>query len=416
MKKKDVLFLCQFFYPEYISSATLPFDTAIALTNAGFSVDAMCGYPKEYNRQIKVPLKEMHRNISIKRLKYIQIKRANFIGRLINYFSFVFSVAMHFFELNRYKAIIVYSNPPIVPIIAAVANKFFKTKVIFVSFDVYPEIANVTKSTSESSIITKIMEIANKIIFKHVSKVIAISNEMKVFLIKHRPTLSDVQVEVIPNWYEDDVRLISNEPVERKQLSELKTENNIIVSYFGNMGICQDMDTILDAIRFVKNDSGIKFLFAGHGNKLAKLKEAVKNERLENVIIFDYLHGQDFVDALRISDCFLVSLVEGLDGLCVPSKIYSYMTAAKPIIAIMEENFEIVKDLTENNAGFVVKQGDSETLLKCIRILQTDKNLQKDMGQNCRNTYINKYTKTKCVGKYVELMKNLLEVSDDVYK
>ena len=29
--KKDILFLCQFFYPEYISSAVLPFDTAKAL-------------------------------------------------------------------------------------------------------------------------------------------------------------------------------------------------------------------------------------------------------------------------------------------------------------------------------------------------------------------------------------------------
>ena len=35
-KKKDILFLCQFFYPEYISSAQLPFETAVALKEAGF--------------------------------------------------------------------------------------------------------------------------------------------------------------------------------------------------------------------------------------------------------------------------------------------------------------------------------------------------------------------------------------------
>ena len=32
--KKDILFLCQFFYPEYISSAKLPFDLANALVEA----------------------------------------------------------------------------------------------------------------------------------------------------------------------------------------------------------------------------------------------------------------------------------------------------------------------------------------------------------------------------------------------
>ena len=39
--KKDILFLCQFFYPEYISSAVLPFDTAKALHQAGFSVEVL---------------------------------------------------------------------------------------------------------------------------------------------------------------------------------------------------------------------------------------------------------------------------------------------------------------------------------------------------------------------------------------
>ena len=47
-EKKDIVFLCQFFHPEYISSAQLPFDTAKALAAAGYRVDAVCGYPREY--------------------------------------------------------------------------------------------------------------------------------------------------------------------------------------------------------------------------------------------------------------------------------------------------------------------------------------------------------------------------------
>ena len=63
--KKDVLFLCQFFYPEYVSSATLPYDTAVALKNAGLSVDALCGYPKEYAREADLPTKETVEGIGI---------------------------------------------------------------------------------------------------------------------------------------------------------------------------------------------------------------------------------------------------------------------------------------------------------------------------------------------------------------
>ena len=57
--KRDVLFLCQFFYPEYNSSATLPFDTARYLAQSGYSVDALCGYPREYNTSGEVSAREM---------------------------------------------------------------------------------------------------------------------------------------------------------------------------------------------------------------------------------------------------------------------------------------------------------------------------------------------------------------------
>lgn len=72
-QKKDVLFLCQFFYPEYISSALLPYDTVLALKDAGFSVDALCGYPREYSEGGEIPVKETVNGVGIHRLKYLQV-------------------------------------------------------------------------------------------------------------------------------------------------------------------------------------------------------------------------------------------------------------------------------------------------------------------------------------------------------
>ena len=106
--KKDILFLCQFFYPEYVSSATLPYDTAVALKKAGFSVDALCGYPKEYAREANLPNRETVDGIGIHRLKYLQLGRTGFLSRLINYFSFTFMVLLHLGKISRYKSVVVY--------------------------------------------------------------------------------------------------------------------------------------------------------------------------------------------------------------------------------------------------------------------------------------------------------------------
>lgn len=407
--KKDILFLCQYFYPEYVSSATLPYDTAKALVQAGFSVSALCGYPSEYNKSGKFPLIEEHEGIMIKRLKYLQLERSNFPGRLINYFSFTFMVFLKFFHLRHYKSIIVYSNPPVLPLIAAWASKFFGTKMIFVSYDVYPEMAYITKSISENGSISKMMRFINRRIYKYVDKVVALSNEMKEYLLDHREQLKSEQVEVIPNWYkENSLKDVSSSYLNDKFRS-LDPKNNLIISYFGNMGICQDLDTILNAIRELKTDNKIKFLFAGHGSKMDQLRKTIKEEHLINVVVCDFLHGEDFQDALNISDCFLVSLTEGLTGLAVPSKTYSYMMAGKPVIAIMGVNSDISRDLLENNAGYAMEVGEVGKLISAINELKTNKQKREEMGLNIQNIFMGKYTTEKCTHQYVEMLKHLLE-------
>lgn len=408
-QKKDILFLCQYFYPEYVSSATLPYDTAEALVQAGFSVGAMCGYPKEYNNFGEVPLEEIQEGIEIKRLKYVQLKRTNFIGRLINYFSFTFSVVLRFGHLRNYRAIIVYSNPPILPLIAAMASKFFGTRMVFVSYDVYPEMAHITNSISEGSIISNLMKFINKSVFKYVDKVVALSNEMKAYLLEHRASLKEQQVSVIPNWYEDKEIMDISKSYENEKFKDIRPKENLIISYFGNMGICQDLETILGAIRELKNDNSIKFMFAGHGNKMETLKSKIKEESLENVIVFDFLHGQDFQDALNISDCFLVSLADGLTGLAVPSKTYSYMMAGKPIIAIMGKNSDISRDLIENKAGYAMEVGNVSELINSINELKSNEVKREQLGKNCREIFLKKYIKEKCTKQYVNMMKRMLE-------
>lgn len=126
--KRDILFLCQFFYPEYNSSATLPFDTARYLAQSGYSVGALCGYPREYNIGGEVPVRETKDGVSIRRLHYMQLNRRSKLGRLINYFSFTLSVLLHIFEIKDYQAVIVYSNPPVLPIAAILAIDSLKRK------------------------------------------------------------------------------------------------------------------------------------------------------------------------------------------------------------------------------------------------------------------------------------------------
>ena len=394
MKKKDILFACQFFYPEYVSSATLPYDTACALRDSGFQVDALCGYPREYSQKKNVPLRETVDGITILRLKYLQLKRSGFLGRLINYFSFSFMVFLNLWRFAGYRAVVVYSNPPILPWIASWAKMLFGTKLYFVAYDLYPELAVQTHSLREGSVICRLMEHINRCIYTRADGVVVLSNEMREFVLANRPIDPD-RVHVIANWYEDEKQ---EENPENGFASMV--EGRFVVSYFGNMGICQDMQTILDAMRLLKEEN-VFFLFAGHGNKMEALKAAVEEEGFSNVRIFDFLHGQQFRDALAISDCALVSLAEGTTGLCVPSKTYSYMMKGIPLLAIMDEG-DIVRDV-EAGAGCWVRNGDAQGLADAIRTMGSDSCRLNGMREKCRELYLEKYTREICTGKYVSL-------------
>jgi glycosyltransferase involved in cell wall biosynthesis len=399
---KDVLFLCQFFYPEYVSSATLPFDTATALVEAGFSVDVITGYPHEYTLVNNVEKNEIINGIGIHRLKYLQLSRRNFLGRLLNYFSFTFSVLTRIPRVRKYKIIVIYSNPPILPLVAVLANYLYNIKIIYVCYDVYPEIAKVTNSISDNGIIDRTMQKLNALLFPRLHAVISLSSEMKEFLLANRVGIETEKIFVIPNWYED---LYSKSQIEQIDKAVFT------VSYFGNMGVCQDIDTIVEAIKLLKDNHSIKFKFAGHGSKLDSLKTIVKENNLDNVVVYDFLHGEAYLKALSLSDVFLVSLEKGVSGLAVPSKTYSYMMSGKPIIAIIDENTDIARDLSDNNAGYVINSGDAESLVDALHILQRDTSIRSEQGKNSRKIYLDKYSKDICLKKYISLIKNTIGIA-----
>ena len=401
--KKDIVFLCQYFYPEHNSSATLPYDVATGLAEAGFSVDVICGMAKEYSYAQNVPSRETVKGVNIHRIRYLQAKRSKKIGRLINYFSFSFSMMLRLFSLRKYKSVIVYSNPPILPIVAVMASILFGTKIVFVSFDVYPEVALVSGAIGKGSVIERGMTFINKMLFKRVSKVIALTDEMKEFILENRQGISENNIVTIPNWAHENAPAVSKQ--EARRILGYRDED-FIVSYLGNMGICQEMNTLLDAIEELEENENIKFIFAGHGVKTEEVRRRTENNK--NVHMYGFLQGEDFENVLAASSCCVLSLEKWMKGLGAPSKLYSYLQAGKPVIAITDTDCYMRKDIEKN--GYGVHFGISEHKKLAQEIIRLSENPQEEkrMSSRARDFY-QKNDKKNNIEKYIEIIMDLLE-------
>ena len=404
MEKRDILFLGQFFYPDHNSSATLPFDTARYLASQGYTVDALVGYPKEYSDGT-APLRETVEGVSIRRVRYLQLKRSGTLGRLINYFSLTFRMLLHTHVLKNYRCVFVFSNPPVLPLVPILARQRYGTKFIFVAYDVYPEVAYASGSLRPDSAVSRVMRRINHALYKSVDCVVALTDEMRAFLLANRPELSPDRVVTIANWAHEKRLLPDAEAYARFGYDE----GQFVVSYFGNMGICQDMETLLHTALLLKGDPRVRFLIVGHGGKTEAVQAFLKEHELTNVQLLGFLTGKDFERAVAVSSCAVVSLEKGLMGTCAPSKYYSYLQGGMPVLAVVEKESYLAKEVAREAIGRAVEVGDSETLKDAILFLAEHPDERRTMADRALALYEGRYAYEVAMEQYKALVEKVLK-------
>ena len=67
---------------------------------------------------------------------------------------------------------------------------------------------------------------------------------------------------------------------------------------------------------------------------------------------------------LNSADILLVTLSKGVEGISVPSKMYSYMASGKPIAGMIGRDSDIGMLIEESDCGFRVDSGDVDGFCK----------------------------------------------------
>lgn len=128
-----------------------------------------------------------------------------------------------------------------------------------------------------------------------------------------------------------------------------------------------------------------------------------------NVKVLDFLVGRDFEQAVSISSVSVVSLENGLMGTCAPSKYYSYLQGGHPVIAIVEKDSYLAKEVEQEEIGCFVEIGDSDRLAEMVKELQKKPDQIAQMGKTAEKLYNEKYQMQIGLEKYYEMVQKLLE-------
>lgn len=407
--EKDILLLCQYFYPEYVSSAVLPTQLAEELASNGYNVSTICGWPQDYHNGNSVPKKEEYKGIYINRLKYGNFNNKSKIGRIINFFSFFLVTLVKLIKIKKYKLVIVYSNPPILPLVGYWAKKLGNVKLIFVGFDLYPDNAIAINAIKRNGMIDKLMKYINQRVYKYYDKIVAISDDMKSYMLKAHKQLEEKRTVVIPNWYTGEIN--KSKDIINKEFLNLREKWGLIVLYTGNMGEAQELDTIVNSIIRMNSNRKFKntlFIFTGHGSKRWEIEQNLNDNGVINTKFYGFLEGQDYMDILNIADICLVSLKKGIEGIGVPSKIYGYFAYGKPVVSIMSDKTELAKNIIKYCAGYNIIQDDIDGFITSIENFIDNPEMILNLGKNSLRLHNDLYKREISLKKYQKLINEII--------
>ena len=154
-------------------------------------------------------------------------------------------------------------------------------------------------------------------------------------------------------------------------------------------------------------EENIEFWIIGEGVQKEHLQLEIQNKNLSNVRIFPYQSRELIPVINNYADIHFIAINQQMELEGFPSKIYTIMACAKPIVVVTGENTPLHNFLKDKNCAELITSNRNINFVSAIRKLASDKNLRDLLGNNGLSEIINNYSKNVVVSKYANLLKSL---------
>lgn len=408
MKKKKILFVCQYFYPETFRGN----DIAFHLAEEGHDVHVVTGIPN-YPKGKFFPgyglFKKRHEVINgvrVTRLPLVPRGEDNKIMLMLNFFSF-FIVGwfwMLFHALwHKYDLVFCQQLSPVMMSSPAVLYKKMRHVPLYTwVLDLWPESLTAAGGINNKYILG-FFNLFVKSEYKNSDKILTSSKSFDQSILKY----GDYKDKVIyyPQWSDGASNASGLNFALPEKLKELSSNGDFIVMFAGAVGEAHGMECNMQAALKTKEYKNIKWVIVGDGRRLDWVRSFVKENGIEETVItLGRFPSETMPLFFEKADVMLVSLTDSpLFNMYSPAKIASYMASERPIIAALNgEGGEVIKAA---ECGWNVKAGDSDSLAKLVIALsQTDRQELAVKGQKGKAYYDKFFTKDECLKKLDEIM------------
>jgi glycosyltransferase involved in cell wall biosynthesis len=409
---KRVLIHSLVFSPDCVSTAYLYNDIALGLVDNGFEVVVLTTTP-HYN-VVQSELENQPLSKKVFGLYYtstfngilvyhIPLKKyKSTFKRIISFVYWHIASLILGLSLKRINFVLSPSPPLSIGFISLLISKIKGAKAIYNVQEIYPDLL-INQGDLKSSLIINLLKKFEKFIYNYSDAVVTIDN---IFYSTIIPRLRDSRkLHIIPNFVDTDLY----KPLNNQQsLPEIFGEDNnkIKILYAGNIGFFQDWEPLIYAAKELSIEN-VEFWIIGEGVQKLYLEKEVRDHNLKNVRIFPYLRRELIPNINNHVDIHFISINKQMEQEGFPSKVYTIMACAKPLIVISGKKTPLYNFLEGKNCAELVTSDRNVNFTKAIRKLANDEKTRKELGMNGYNEIINYYSKKVVVSNYANLLNSM---------
>jgi len=296
--------------------------------------------------------------------------------------------------------VLTMTDPPLVAAAAMVASKVRRVPFVYVNQDIFPEVALELGALRDGAA-ARSLRALNSGLRSSAAAVVAIGRDME-----HRLLAMGTQaahLHVIPNWADTSAIIPLSGPSTLRE--QQGWGDRFVVMHSGNVGLSQDLESLVGAAEQLRGDDDVVFAIVGEGGAKSALVRHVQDRGLGNVVFLPYQPKQELSASLGAADLHFVGLRQGLAGVIVPSKIYGIMAAGKPFLAAVEADSEVDLLVREFDCGLRTDPGDSRALADAIRRARTLDLAA--MGRRAREAAVDRFDRSIATRSYRLLLERV---------
>jgi colanic acid biosynthesis glycosyl transferase WcaI len=388
-----------YYLPEFGSAPILMNELAESLAKRGHEVEIVTTLPRPpHNRgyEGRMYVKECRSGFVVKRT--LTNFTAHHIGRLIAWSIYTLFSLFNLATIKRGDVVFLRLPPLQLGVTGILARYLRGARVLLNVQDIHPDLS-IESGLLRNPFLIKAALAFERWIYKHHRTIVVISDGFKKNLLAKGVPPS--KVKVIPNWVDTDFLrpLEKDNPVSRK----FGLADRFVAMYSGTISISsyETLVRLLDAAALLKDDPRFLLAVVGDGFKAKDLKAEAERRGLP---------FQPYADLPRLmasADLLLVPLDKEKSLLSVPSKLYNFMAAGRPILGLAVEDSEVYALITGTGCGTCAPPDDPEQIASAFRALAADPAALKRRGEAGRALAVAHFSRESVLDAFERLMETM---------